>query len=461
MKSTLALFVASLLAYLALHQRALYAGDGFFILASAANGSLQNTSHEGYFPVLAGFGWLLRTLGIELTPALTVTTLSALGTAIGVAASHRALLRLLADDQARATWGAALVATAPAVTFFATAVEYHGAFFAASQLALLAVVRLAQRASLARAGLATLAMTAAALMHGSGMCLGALLVPLILRTHGRRAARDVGLVAVAGLVGLALAVMGLRQLGVSTPPPITPASFLREIGRTIRLLAYLPWALAMELLVPFTPVALAALWTLRTHRHDLWSWASSVLIYAAANAVVLAGVFWERGAYCLPFAALHAYWTVRHGTRPLWLATACLGSLLGTWGLWRHDQLYHQYEQAIAGAVQATQPHAPAMLVADLIERGAINVVPGAPLAVDLHHFALLSAERLRAALPQSMGYLDSLRRSGKLPVVSDRALTFLRDQSPSGRLLADALSDGAWQRVVTPTFSGFVLRHD
>ncbi|MBI5849833.1 MAG: hypothetical protein HZB39_02165 [Planctomycetes bacterium] len=132
-------FVLALSAYLLLGQSTFYKGDGQAFVASLSTGDFAHPYHLAYPRLLQGFAALFG--GMDVSNLRIGTSLSALGTAIGVAVFH-ATCRNSGLGPSRSLLAALLVATAAPIVFFATVVEVHGPFFAFASVAWWTITRL-------------------------------------------------------------------------------------------------------------------------------------------------------------------------------------------------------------------------------------------------------------------------------------------------------------------------------
>lgn len=454
---SVALFVCAFVAYTLLAGDALYAEDGFFILASLEARSCTRNLHEAFLPQLIAFGDLLSWLA--LPPHRVATLFSACGAALGVTLTHRALCVLEPGDRAAARRATALVVTAPAVVFFATVVEYHGFFFAYAQLALLCAAHLARAPGVKWAVGLGVAIAAATLVHSSGMFLPAVLLPLVLVE-----ARSVAPTRRVALCGVAAVVSGVGAFGgraalqaIFVPRPLA----LPGLDAALAGLPYVPHALLTEWLLPFAPVALGALLALRraaTRGLALWLWAAA-LVYALAASGALYDALWERGAYLLPLVGPAALLSVRSLQRAwVWVLVA-LGGAAAIVQVRVHASAAAAYPTFVQGVQEATAPAAPVALVLAQPERAAIAVLRPAWRAVDLRNVLVQDGAMVDATLAAVGAWLPALLPEGHRLLISDASLAELRAAGDHGVRLAAAILARCDARPVTSAgFRGLLL---
>jgi hypothetical protein len=452
-----AIFLLAFVAYAALGQDALYRDDGFLLLGRLAERSCSHTSHEAFLPQLVAFGDLLAPL--RLPPHRVATLFSALGTAAGVALTDRAMRLLEPAGSGRPLLATALVASAPAVVFFATVVEYHGWFFAFAQLAFLAAAWLARRPGVARGVVLGTCTAGATLVHSSGALLPALLLPCVLalsRSGGPRTPRLRSVLAAAG-VHLALVPLGiavLRALHIGRAPDPAPVLWMRA------RIDGLPAAVWHEWLLPFALVSVGSLAGLArrpTRRLAGATW-TGVAVYAAFAACLLGGLR-ERGAYLLPLAAPAALTCARAMPRAAgWIMVACAAAAAVA-QVRVHDGAAAEYARFARGLEDAAAGRPAVALVVARTERAACATLPLAVPCADLGAWVHVPAEHLaagKAALPAALAAL--VPQEAPL-LVSDASLQALRAATPQARALADALlACFPAARVDVPGFRGYRL---
>jgi len=451
------LFVAALAGYVLLRQRSYYASDGFFLEDSLRSGACTNTSHEAFLPILLGFA--RATAWLHLSPHETITALSACGGALGVVFTCLGL-RLLGVDRPRALAAATAVAATPAVVFFATAVEYHGCFFAASQLAFVAAAWHARQPTAWRAVVLGLAMAGAGLVHATGWFLPLVLLPLASNFGARRAARPLLLAGVVAVAATVLAVAAARASGIGERPPVTLEFLADHAAEVAARLRFVPHVLVWEWLLPLLPLSLAGTACL-LHAHARAAGAvaaAAALAYAVPVALILTDELWERGAYLLPCVTPLALACAR-ALRPLQLlALALAGGALGVAGVRDHDRLGETYAAVVDGACACAAGLRPLLLVAERIERGACLVFADRVDHVWGGAFATQPAATVAAGGPALEAYLLDAERRGRQVLVSNRALAAL-DDSPGGRAAIGQLrARRRFETIAAAGFSGYRL---
>ncbi len=302
--------------YLLLRQESFY-GDAPKLLESRLRGHLLYPQHLLYMPLLALVQNALAPFGVGLFAAGGV--LSAVGTGVGVFAGHRAFATL-GCDRRQAALAAGLVAACPAVVFFATVVELHGAFVAFAGVAFAAFARVVARpgnGAAVSAGVATALATGA---HATGHLLVVLFWALGEGLGVRR--RWLVVVTCAHVVGVVALPFVLGAVTGRPLPDVDSLALLQEFaGRRMRDLPKAGWTVWQELVVPYAPCWIA--WT-TTARVRGW-FALAVLAYLTA-AFLLTSIYSERGAYLLPLAFPFAWFAVRRWRTSLVVA-ALAGSL--------------------------------------------------------------------------------------------------------------------------------------
>ena len=445
---SVALFLCVFVAYASLAGDALYGEDGFFILASLEARSCTRNLHEAFLPQLIAFGDLLSWL--SLPPHRVATLFSAFGAAIGVTLSHRALCLLEPEDPAVARRATALVVTAPAIVFFATVVEYHGFFFAYSQLALLCAAHLVRGPSMKWAVGLGAAIAAATLVHSSGMFLPTVLLPLVmLEARSVAAPRRLALCGVAAVVSGVGAFGGRAALqAIFAPRPLA----MPGLDAALAGLPYVPHAVLTEWLLPFAPVAVGALVALRrppTRGLALALWAA-VLVYALAASGALHDVLWERGAYMLPLAVPAALLGVRSLPKSWTWSLVVLGGAAAIVQVRVHASAAATYPTFVQGVREATTPADPVALVLAQPERAAVAVLRPEWRMVDLRDVVSQRADLIDATVASVGVWLPGLTSGGQRLVISDESLAQLRGINAYGARLADAILARCDARPVT-----------
>ena len=291
---------ASLLLYLVLAQEALHGLDVHVHVFFLVHGRLEHPFHLLYLK-LAGAAWtVLQPLGFS--PHAALRLLSAVGTALGVLAAHRAAARCGFDRRAAALV-TALVAVPPAMVFLATVPEIHGVFAAFAGLCWWAWARQVDGPGWVRAALLGAATGVAASVHATGhLLLGACGALAAARSAEPRRAL-LGLwpaVAVHACAALAFAAW-LRPEGGSTAFA-DQLRFLRECA--VDLHAVNVWRVVRdEWLLAFLPLSVVGLAALRLRPWRAFAGVAlaALTVYLAVAYVLLDDIN-ERGAYLLPLA---------------------------------------------------------------------------------------------------------------------------------------------------------------
>lgn len=344
-----AIAVVALAIYVLLGQDTMYEVDAQGIVKALATGVTGHYLHFLYLPVVRGLGWLLSPM--ELGAYELARAASAIGMALGVAFSHRACC-VLGLSRANAAIATGLVATAPAVVFFATIVEFHGVFFAFAGLVWWMLARLLKRPSFAHAVVLGVSTAIAGFVHGTGQ----LLIPLVVAwfVAGRFGRPRFVRAALLALVVMATHAVLLRGLPLLLG---LEAGNLTEYWR--RYLETLPpWTHAAESLwydwlYAFTP--LSVLWLpafgVRSERLRATALSGVLLLYLTACFLLIPDGY-ERGAYQLPLALAAALLACRVLRRPVLLFSIAFGLAIGFLEVQRHDTATggYEYVQALRDA---------------------------------------------------------------------------------------------------------------
>ncbi len=451
----LCIFIAVFACYATLGQTALYLDDGFRLIGGLVARDIRHTSHELYLPQLVAFGDLLAPLG--LPPHRVITLLSALGSAAGVALFHRALRWLEPERAGLQVLATALVATTPAVVFFATVVEYHGFFFGFAQLAFLATVALVRHPSAWRAGLLGIACALATLVHSTGVLLPVILLPVFVvecKASLRGKVFEAALVIVTHLAGVFLGVLLLRALGIGVVPEIPPlnGSWLSAQWPGI------PRALWREWGLPYAPVCVGLLLSIghrSTRRLGLWV-GMAVLLYAVATGLALGPTLWERGAYLGPLVGPAALLTARAMPRAWCGLLVALGAVGALGQVITHDRASAGYALFVSGVYRAAGDSVPRVLIAARSERAAVTVLDAVPNYIYVGDHVALSPPEFESSLRHLKRGLDAQRTPGSQLLISDASLDALRSTA-QGQMLADALSaQFTLRRVEVDGFAGW-----
>ena len=452
------LALAALLVYLALGQTYLFKTDGHFILQRLLADEVGFYNHFLYMPLLMAFRSALAEFGLQLAPHRVATTFSAAGMAAGVLVAHAVCrrLRLRRSDAALAT---ALCATAPAVVFFATVVEFHATFLPFALLAFLAVVAFEQRPTPWRAAVAGAGSGLAFAVHASGVLLPVLLVAWFLAAaplQRRRLGLAALLLAVHAATCWALANASIA-LGFGTfPAPADTAAVLRLASPARWLdLPAVGWREAVEPYLPLSLAWLPALLVAPVRRRALALLCGALPFVVLGLAVIPVGQT-ERGAYLLPCALPAALLTVAVLPRVLVLVVLAVGAGLAFHGVKSHDDggaLYARF----AAAVDAARGERPVLLlIATDDELGACVVAMPQQSYHLLTWVAVMPPEQVQPMLPQLEAALRWYWQRGDRVLLSEWARRFLRDpaSTPSGPLLAAHLEQ-AFELRATAADSG------
>jgi hypothetical protein len=437
-------FALSAALYLALRQHTFYKTDGLTLVHFASTGSWWGSGHHAlYLPLLRLVHALLAPFGISVYES--ALALSALGGACGVAFAH-AGFRRLGLERAQALIASALVGTAPALVFFATVVEYHGAYFALAGFAFWCMARCHERPSAVRALALGAACQLGAQVHSSGNLLpGLLLAWFVALGWGSREQRwrRVRLAVLAALAHAALLpLFGAlwSGLGGGTSARSQLAFLLEEPGG----LADVPRMLAHEALLPFLPLSVACwlAWLRKELRPELVALFLGLLPYAALSLLLGVGRpdFVERGAYWLPLAipAARSCAAAVPRTGALGLALVALG--LAWMAVARHDD--PAPARAFARTWSAIQSEREGVLLIAGFEDHAHTLIalPRQP-NFELDLVAQLPPQEFARRAAQLDAALDAFA-SGKRPLyLTAGALAFLRMPGlASGALLLQRL---------------------
>jgi hypothetical protein len=359
-----ALASATLLLVLCLRQRALHGEDTrLFVMWLGAHDLHALPRHFGFLPLVSGLGSLLRPLGLHWFDVMLVA--SAIGSAVGVFALHRAGRRLCPPGVA--WWLPVALLAVPAWFFFATAAEIHGVFLGPLGLAWWAFARWSTRPALRWAMLAGLGSGAAASLHFTGHFLALSLVATAacLRVAGWRT-------CVQHSVGLALghaaaiAVIALL-LGLSPLVQFTAASSFAGSWSAIfhaDQMALVAWE---ELVMPFLPWSVLALLALRAPSSRPWALAAlaTALLHAPPTFSVLShpGHIPEHGAYLMTYAVPAVLASMRSLPRASFVAAIVASAALALW--LQTPRLVRVYDpEFAAGVLELRQQRRFTMLVA-------------------------------------------------------------------------------------------------
>jgi len=373
-----ALASATLLLVLCLRQRALHGEDTrLFVMWLGAHDLRALPRHFGFLPLVSGLGSLLRPIGLRWFDVMLVA--SAIGSAVGVFALHRAGRRLCPPGTA-AWWLPAALFAVPAWFFFATAAEIHGVFLGPLGLAWWAFARWSARPAQRWAVLAGLGSGVAAALHFTGHFLAPSLVATAacLRVVTWRAWLQHG---VCLLLGHAAATAGTALLlGLSPLVQFTAASSFAGSWSAIFHADQMPFVAWEELIMPFLPWSVLALLALRAPSSRPWALAALVtaLLHAPSTFSVLShpGHIPEHGAYLLTFAVPAVCASMRSLPRAGFVAAAAASLALALW--LQTPRLARAYDpEFAAGVLELRQERRFTLLVASYspdIEALAIGV---------------------------------------------------------------------------------------
>ncbi len=438
--------LAALACYVLLQQDTLYKADGHYQLIQVHGGRIEHPEHFLYSPVLYVWMHLLEALGVSIYRAGTL--LSAVAMAIGVAISHRGF-GVLGLSRARSALAAGLVATAPAIVFFATVVELHALFFAFASTAFVAAARLAERPTLRRGLVLGLATGVAYLTHATGILLVPMFGGMCLALALERGQRPVAMLRALVVAGVAYTVI---MFGM--PLLLSWAGFAVSVGRAskhffiyaqqhIGQLDLYPQSIWQDWVWRFLPLSVA--WIpaacARSNRLLGLVFLAAVLMYSTTTLAIL-GPKSEWGAYNLPLTWLAALLIARTG--PAWWtgATIVLGAVLAVVQVKQHDT---DPSRAFAqGVAEATAGRSAVIIIGNHLEIEGI-LVHNPQLSI--HHlldWAAWPAEQMRAqgaagVLAWAQQHWDSKREI----YLTDGARAFLVDpeyahERPSGPILLD-----------------------
>lgn len=426
---TLALSTASLALYLALAQEAFHGLDVHVHIFFLTQGHLEHPLHLLYLKIVGTIWPVLRALG--MSPHHALRLLSAVGTVIGVACTHRAALRLCAT-RALALWVTSLAAVVPAIVFFATVAEIHGVFAAFAGGAWWAWAVFVQRPN-ARASIVMGVMTGlAASVHATGHLLPiAFALAAIAWWKSAGCKRDTT-TAFVPTIGLGAALMThlvlATALALLLQPDRAPTPFQGQWSYVLLTAAAqrTPWLRVLgrvaleEWLVAFFPVSILWLgvWFRRGKRRLVLAIATVVAAYVGATGVVLVDNH-ERGAYLLPLAfplALLTSWAL---PRPLLVVAAAAGLAVSWAQVWAHD---HVSEATwVRGFLALTRDQPVALICRDVDEQEAITrAQPDLPFVrVD----SLMASAEREEDYPRFCANFDAmaaqLRKGGRIVMIT------------------------------------------
>lgn len=465
----LSLCFSALVLYLLLAQETYYGIDSHQLLQSAYFGETRCPYHIAYPPLLrmsaaiaAWFGGSVHTAG---------TVLSAVGTSIGVACAFLAF-RWLDVPRSRAWPLAAMLATCPAVVFFATTVEIHGAHFGFCGLTFLAIAAFVRRPG-ARQGLVLgLATSLGYLCHSTGALLPLFALPVAFAAgHSdwvdpRAAFRGAVLAIVVHGIGVAVSPWLLAGTA-STATHVEEASFLKQQWGHAALSQVSVWLETVwnDWLLAFVPLAwlvVASAFVPRSRAIALAT-APALVVYLVCTAVLLGGAT-ERGAYLLPLAWPAGLAIARWSPRPalLWIA-AFLGAAVGIGTVIAFDQ--DDSRPFANGCREVLGDRSTFLLAGTHRELEALLSHLPEVRWTQPAHFLGASEDATRAALPGVDAWLQGCDAAGIEVWITEGAVAMLRDPQWSsnvhgGALLYEHLSGARrWERHESGAFLAWRLQ--
>ena len=453
---TLGLAVVALGVYVALGQDTFYRNDGRHILKMLMSGLLAHPNHVLYVPAVRG----ALALGLGLWPSLYVAALavSQVGAALGVGLMHRAGLRL-GLGRGAALAAAGLVATAPAVLFFATVVELHGFFLLFVGLAALAGAHFAAAPGWRRAIPLGLATALAVGAHATGHLLPFALMPLAFR-QGRRPYAGSAVVLLTHAAAALAMPLCLRAAGLPVQGGAAPGFLLAMMEMQGLALSALPMLVWRDWLVPFAPLSVLAWFAWRSARAETLGLLVAVGAYLGATLLLL-GDATEHGAYVLPLAWPAAVLTVR-ALRPwVWGVAAAVGFSIGVAWVVGHDQ--PGPSRAFAAAARTLAQTQSAMFFAGTFREFDAFLIHAPELKwKDLIDDASLPPGAIPTAMPLFAAWVRSERASGVVVYLTEGVFEYLAAPTigphpETGPVLARAMRDTfALVPVAEGAFRGF-----
>lgn len=457
--STLGLWAAALLLYLATAQERLHGTDWRYLVLWTEAPGYVHPQHPGYLVLAKVAASCGAWFGVGTVAALGV--LSALGGAVAVALVQR-LAACVGGSLAAANVAALLCALLPGWWHHATVVEMHAPFLAVAVAASLLASRW-WRGGVRQAAAAGAWTGLAAWLHATGH----FLLPafaLAVWWLGGRSRRRVGEGLVAGVAHAAVwAVLffGARAFG-ELPPEVLAApkdSLLDASGGPLGYLlrsfaqvhvAAAAWpTLQREWLEPFAPVAVLCwlAWRATPQRGAVVVLLLVACAYLAMAMVMLDAITDERGAYLLPLAVPAACLTlVAVGRR--WWPLLLVAALMASWQ-WRGEPGRAPADRAFGRQVAAAAAGLDAVwFVADYAQMdGAHLAAPRLPLLVAQKEYADLLAQGWRdPAEEQIAGWLAlkqaEAAREGRRLVVLAATHAYLAARLPQFA--------AGWQRFAT-----------
>ena len=432
--------------YVALGQTTLHHNDGHRILKLIGTGELDFGRHHLATPVMYAFH---RVEPLGLLPFRSVTLLNGLSSAAAVALLYSGA-RTLGQSRPSSLGAAALFAGCYPVMFFATLVEFHGVFLPWVTLSFWLACRWLRSARVGWA-LATGALAGfATQLHSMGIFASGLFAAWFWAARPdvparRRLAQGAAALAVHASVFLAGTALW-RSLGWSV------GSALDALPRGYELLVALaetmPRTAWRELLLPFAPLPLFAVWALTRPKHRatavaLWL---SCLPYLALSGLIL-GVS-EHGAYLAAIAAPMAVLAAQV-SRPRLLAAAAVVTISINSALtWAHDTEGARYRTFIDGLhVIAGEDRCVLLYCEDPVpgpdayvdELAALRVLAYATESMRLGQIAAMSEGSAPGQIAAMASALPALHPGARL-LMGRATCQTLADRYPSGPQLLAAL---------------------
>lgn len=461
--------LASLVIYLLLRQRTLHVEGAATLVMIDAGQPVGGSVRLLFAPLTHALTEFGRSAGVALTPYWAGVGVNATAMAIGVTLLHRAA-RGFGLDRREGLVAGAMVASCPAVVYFATAFNHLGLLLAFSGLATLLLVRLIQSPSWPRAILVGLGTAAAWFADGSAHYLP-LWFALFLLMHVR-APRPTQpfetLILIAVMLGVHLIVTSLggallAARGIPVEDPSRLFSWIEWRGLGGR-----PWSelvsgsLVDEWLRPFLPLSLLALAGLFLRRTR----PVAVVLHLALLPYLLACFAWTRapgfGALLLPLA---------------WPAAMVAGQMLRRWfgvvfvvvglGLaMLHTQERNPVDLARARVegLELAAAGRPVLLLVGVIEDLSLSYVELPRVErLFLPRYAVQPKEGVERSLPQVVARIrEHIARGGcvLMPAPSQRELADPSRKHEGVRAFRAGLEAHFWlQPTKRGAFEGFELR--
>ncbi len=430
----------ALIGYHLLAQTTLY-GDGAQFAVWATSGYQHHPVHHLYLPMLNGISALLAPIGVSFYTSACL--LSALGTAIGVTATHFGC-RCMNLSRANCVIVAALVGTCPGIVFFATVLEVHGAFFGFVGLVFWCFARLLRRPSVWSALVAGLASGLAFCAHGSALVLpGAFGLWVLAEARVERAPWRplLGLLALVAVVHAA-SIAGARWLftALGAPGEAGVQGYFETMGSGASLWPELGPTVFYEWVWAYYPLSILCLVALRSvaGRVRLLALAVAMLPYLAVSLVIVHGMN-ERGAYLMPFAILGAWLVVHSVSRTVALIAAGVALAVALAAVWEHDE--PRVSRELAAGIEACADGKPVLLfVSDQQHlQASLAFLPGSKF-IWLGTLLSVPTGLEQALFDRLLGGVREHRAAGGVAVLPAQTLRLLTQLSEGGNRTAAAL---------------------